>query len=105
MGNAFETVAKPRNNAGPPDAALVEQAKATLARFAPVLERHMDGRQYLVDGHLTLADYSMVALEPYVSLVPFDFSPYPHIHSYFERMRQSEHWKRSAKAPVRSIAA
>jgi glutathione S-transferase len=43
---AFETVAKPRHNAGPPDTALVEQACATLSRFAPVLDAHMDGRKY-----------------------------------------------------------
>src|SRR5882757_5825345 len=30
---AFETVAKPKHNAGPPDAGLVEQARASLSRF------------------------------------------------------------------------
>src|SRR5262249_15540386 len=94
---AFETIAKPRNNGGAPDAALIEQARATLSRFAPVLDGHMNGRKYLVDDHLTLADYSMVALEPYVNLVPFDFAPYLHIHSYFDRMRQSEYWARTGK--------
>jgi glutathione S-transferase len=103
---AFETVAKPKNNAGPPDTALVEQAHATLSRFAPVLDAHMDGRKYLVDDQLTLADYSMAALEPYVNLVPFNFTPYRHIHTYFDRMRQSEHWIRTATpAASRPIAA
>jgi glutathione S-transferase len=103
---AFETLAKPRHNAGPPDAGLVEQACATLSRFAPVLNGHMDGRKYLVDDRLTLADYSVAALEPYVNLVPFDFAPYRHIHAYFDRMRQSEHWIRTGRpAPSQSIAA
>jgi glutathione S-transferase len=104
---AFETVAKPRRNAGPPDAAMVEQACATLSRFAPVLDAHMDGRKYLVDDQLTLADYSMAALEQYVTLVPFNFAPYRHIHTYFERMRQSEHWMRAYSKPAaaRPIAA
>src|ERR1700730_5161803 len=101
---AFETVAKPKNNAGPPDNALVEQARATLSRFASVLDAHMDGRKYLVDDQLTLADYSMAAFEPYVNLVPFNFAPYRHIHTYFVRMRQSEHWMRTVKAP-QSVAA
>jgi glutathione S-transferase len=101
---AFETVAKPRHNAGPPDTALVEQACATLSRFAPVLDAHMDGRKYLVDDQLTLADYSMAAFEPYVNLVPFNFAAYRHIHTYFGRMRQSEHWMRAGKAP-QSVAA
>jgi glutathione S-transferase len=103
---AFEMVAKPKNNAGPPDHALVERARANLSRFAPILETHMDGRKYLVDDQLTLADYSMAALEPYVSLVPFNFSPYRHIHIYFDRMRQSEHWNRTGRAAAaRPIAA
>jgi len=102
---AFETVAKPKYNIGPPDAVLVEQARATLSRFAPVLNGHMDGRKYLVDDRLTLADYSMSAFEPYVNLVPFDFAPYQHIHTYFDRMRQSEHWVRSGRAVVAASAA
>jgi glutathione S-transferase len=103
---AFETVAKARNNVGPPDAALIEQARTTLSRFAPVLDGHMKGRKYLVDDHLTLADYSMAALEPYVTLVPFDFTPFRHIHNYFERMRQSEYWVRAGKSvAARPIAA
>jgi glutathione S-transferase len=103
---AFETVAKPKNNAGPPDTALVEQACVTLSRFAPVLDAHMDGRKYLVGDQLTLADYSMATFEPYVNLVPFNFTPYRHIHSYVGRMRQSEHWSRTSRsAAARPIAA
>jgi glutathione S-transferase len=103
---AFETVAKPKYNVGPPDTELVEQACATLSRFAPVLDSHMDGRKYLVDDQLTLADYSMAAFEPYVNLVPFDFTPYRHIHTYFDRMRQSEHWISAGRpAASRQIAA
>jgi glutathione S-transferase len=71
-----------------------------------VLDAHMDGRKYLVDDQLTLADYSMAAFEPYVNLVPFNFTPYRHIHTYFDRMRQSEHWIRTARpAASRPIAA
>jgi len=66
----------------------------------------MDGRKYLVDDQLTLADYSMAALEPYVNLVPFDFTAYRHIHTYFDRMRQSEHWISAGRpAASRLIAA
>jgi glutathione S-transferase len=97
---AFETIARPKHNAGPPDSVLIEQACATLSRFAPVLDAHMNGRRYLVEDQLTLADYSMAAFEPYVNLVPFNFAPYRHIHAYFERMRQSEHWARAGKLPA-----
>lgn len=82
------------------------EARATLSRFAPVLDAHVDGRKYLVDDQLRLADYSMAALEPYLNLVPFNFTPYQHIRTYFDRMRQSEHWVRTARAAApRPIAA
>jgi|KBSSwiStaDraftv2_1062776.scaffolds.fasta_scaffold27775_5 glutathione S-transferase len=97
---AFETVAKPKHNLGQPDSVLIEQARATLSRFAPVLDAHLDGRKYLVEDHLTLADYSMAAFEPYVNLVPFNFAPFRHIHSYFGRMRQSEHWAGAGNLPA-----
>jgi glutathione S-transferase len=102
---AFETVAKARRNVGPPDATLVAQACGTLSRYAPVLNDHLAGRKYVVDDHLTLADYSLAALEPYVSLVPFDFSPYRHIQQYLDRMRQSEHWVRTARRPAAAQSA
>jgi glutathione S-transferase len=95
---AFETVAKAKHDWGPPDEALVRGAQATLSRFAPVLDGHLDGRKYLVDERLTVADYSMAMFEPYTSRVPFDFAPFLHINSYFERMRQSEHWVRAGNA-------
>jgi glutathione S-transferase len=93
----WETLVKPKRNLGSPDPAVVDQARAALSRFAPVLNGHMDGRKFLVDDRLTLADYSVAALEPYVDLVPFDFTPFRHIHAYFNRMRQSEHWIRAGK--------
>src|SRR5688572_11126750 len=59
---AFETVAKPRVNIGAPDRTRVEMAQAELTRYVPVLDGHMAGREYLVGDHITLADYSMLAL-------------------------------------------
>ena len=97
---AFEFVAKPRNNGGPTDQTAVAQANATLARFAPVLENHLAGRNYLVGDQLTLADYSLAVFEPYVELVHFDFSPYPNILRYADRMRGQEHWARSGLRPA-----
>lgn len=97
---AFEFVAKPRNNGGPTDQAAVVEAHAKLARFAPVLDGHLAGRQYLVGDQLTLADYSLAVFERYVDLVHFDFSPYPNILRYAEQMRGEEHWARSGQSPA-----
>ncbi len=105
---AFEIVAKPRFNAGAPDQELVKQAQANLSRFAPVLDTHLAGRQYLVGQAVTLADYSMIPFESYRPLVPFDWASYTNINAYFDRMRTMEAWVRSAPraaTPARATRA
>lgn len=93
---AFETVAKPKLNLGPTNNSLTDLAKADLARFVPVLERHLAGRRYLVGDDITLADYSMITFESYRGVVPFDWSPYRNVNAYFDRMRMVDHWLRTA---------
>jgi len=92
---AFETVAKPRLNFGPTNEALVAAAQVTLARFAPVLERQLDGRSCLLGDGITIADYAMVTFESYRTAVPFDWSPFRNINAYFDRVAGSVHWQRA----------
>lgn len=101
---AFETVAKPKLKLGATNNSLVETVQADLARFAPVLERHLGGRQYVVGEDITIADYSMIPFESYRPAVPFDWSPYPNINAYFDRVRKVEHWVRTAPASPASFA-
>ena len=101
---AFETGPKQRLGMGPADAGLVATAKADLSRFAPVLERHIAGRQYLVGDAMTLADYAVITFESYRAKVPFDWSAYPAINAYFDRMGKAESWVRTAPE-LRAIAA
>jgi glutathione S-transferase len=93
---SFEAVAKPAFGLGPTNHALVEVMKQNLARFAPVLDAHMKGRGYVAGEGITLADYSLIHLEGFKEAVPFDWSPYPHLNAYYERMRKNEHWAKTA---------
>lgn len=93
---AFEMFAKPKLNIGPTDEALVAGALTELARRAPVLERHLENRSYLVGSGITIADYSMIRFESYRTRTPFDWQPYPNINAYFDRMRTVDSWVRTA---------
>lgn len=93
---AFEAVAKPGFGLGPTNAPLVEAATANLARFAPVLDAHMAGRSHVAGDTITIADYAMIHLEGFKEAVPFDWTPYPNLNAYFERMRKVEHWAKTA---------
>jgi len=93
---AFETIVKPRLLKAEPDATTVAWATPQLARFAPVLESHLQGRRYLVGDDVTLADYSVAFLEAAQKVVPFDWSAFPNVNVYYERMRADPYWVKSA---------
>lgn len=92
---AFETVARPSLGLGPADEAAVARAQGDLDRFAPVLERHLTGRRYMVGDAITLADYAIITFESYRPKVAFDWSPYAAVNAHFDRMRMTEAWQRS----------
>lgn len=97
---AFEVVAKPQLGIGPADAATVDTGLRDLARFAPVLEAHIIGRQFVVGETLTIADYSVATFGAYRDLIPFDFNPYPALNAYMDRVTGSEHWPAKARVAV-----
>ncbi len=95
---AFETVAKPNLGIGPTDGDLVRRAQESLERFAPVLEAHFSGRRFAVSDAVTLADYSLATFEAYRPAVPFDWSRYPDVNAYFDRVHALEPW--TSTAPI-----
>ena len=94
----FETFLKPNFLKQESDKEAVRLAQGDLARFAPVLDAHLKGRQFLVGNNVTLADYSMIHLVDFQAAVPFDWKPYANINAYFERGRALPHWAGTAPA-------
>ena len=95
---ALESVAKPNFFDTQGNPALIDCAKEQLERFSLVLNAHLQGRTYMVGDAITLADYSMIHVEFFKEMIPFDWSSFPHLNDYFERMRQSPHWLATAPA-------
>jgi len=100
---AFESVAKPSFMDMPGNEGVIAWSKEQLTRFATVLNNHLQDRTYVAGDSITLADYSMVHVEFFKEAVPFDWTPYPHLNEYFERMRQSPHWATTAPESRESI--
>jgi glutathione S-transferase len=100
---AWEAVVKPNFNLGVTNRPVVEVMQESLQRFAAVLDRHMDGRSHLVGDGITIADYSVIHAEGFKEAIPFDWSPYPHLNAYFERMRRVEHWAVTAPESVAAV--
>jgi len=100
---AFEAIAKSSfmNKTG--DQAVIDWSKGQLSQFASVLNNHLAGRYYMVGDSITLADYSMIHVEFFKEAVPFDWSPFPHLNDYFDRMRQSPSWVATAPSTPEAI--
>jgi glutathione S-transferase len=93
---SFEAVAKPSLLNMPTDAAAVALARRDLERFAPVLERHLRDREHMVGDGTTLADYAVGHLQGFKDLVPFDWSRFPAINAFYERLAANPHWAATA---------
>ena len=64
----------------------LEERKAAGYRALDAMERHLDGRDWLVGGTFTLADISLYA---YTHVAPeggFDLGPYPAVRDWLDRV-------------------
>ena len=77
------------------DASQIEVGKAEFARYAPVLEHALQGREY-VAGKLSVADFSLAANADTAAMAGLDLAPYPNIRGWLERISQRDSWKKSA---------
>lgn len=96
---SFQTVAMPQFLGQQPNQPVVEWSARHLGRHAEHLERHLEGRRYMVGDDITLADYAVIHIEFFKDMMPFDWSPYPNVNAYFDRMRAAPHWAKTACRP------
>lgn len=71
-------------------------ARKELARYLPVLEAALDGRDWL-ERDFSLAD---IAYAPHLSLIAeggFDFSPWPRVRAWLERLLARPAWRDAAE--------
>jgi len=93
---AFETVLKAALLKQEPNLPVVEYAMESLSGFAGVLEGHLSNHDYVVGNGITLADYSIINIEGFKEMIPFDWSGYPGLNAYVDRMRADPHWASTA---------
>lgn len=92
----FQTVLKAKLLHQEPNQAVVDYYVEALGECARVLEGHLATRDYVVGKGITLADYSIINIEAFKDMIPFDWRGYPRVNAYFERMRADRHWASTA---------
>lgn len=74
------------------DPAIMADAHARLARFLPVLDRQLAGRDYII-GPLSIADFAIGArLDRGSAILKIDMGPYENIVAWIERLGAKPYW-------------
>ncbi|HEX7027784.1 MAG TPA: glutathione S-transferase family protein [Gammaproteobacteria bacterium] len=91
----FQKVLKPMFGLGEPDAGKIEEALTNLHRFAAVLDKRLDGRQYVVGDSLTLADLTLASSLMYAKQTQAPLAEFANIQGWFSRISGMDAWTRT----------
>jgi glutathione S-transferase len=92
---AFEKLLKGMMGLGDPDAGKIQDALNSFRRFGAVLNKRLEGRQYVVGSALTIADLTLASSLMYSKQAEVPVSEFPHVQAWFSRMCELEGWKKT----------
>lgn len=90
---AFQRVLKPMFGMGEPDAAKIEEALVNFRRLAAVLDKHLEGKRYVVGNSLTIADLTLASSLMYAQQADAPLAEFPNIQALYNRISDMEAWK------------
>jgi glutathione S-transferase len=76
-------------------AGVIEQGRAGARRYLAVMNDHMLGgkRAYLCGDSISIADYLASGILSMIEVIGGDFSAWPHVGSWFARMKARPNWE------------
>ncbi len=89
----FQRILKQMFGMGEPDTGKVEEALANFRRFAAVLNKRLDGKQYVVANSMTLADLTLASSLMYAKQADVPLAEFPNIQAWFSRISDMDAWK------------
>jgi glutathione S-transferase len=92
----FQKLLKPMMGMGEPDMGKIEEALAGFRRFAAVLDKRLEGRQYIVGDSLTLADLTIASSLMYAKQTEAPVAEFPNVQKWFARISDMDAWKATA---------
>lgn len=94
---AFERIVKKLAGLGPPDEAVVKTGIEEFAAVAAVLDRSLDGKEFLC-GRLTIADFANVIHAAHCESAGLALTPYGNLRRWLGRMLERESVQRTLAA-------
>ena len=93
---AFENLFKPLFMKQQADPAAIAAAEKEFHTFAPVLNSHLEGRNFIVGNTVTIADFSVGACFSYAEPSGLPWERYTHIRSWWARLGEIPAWRDTA---------
>ncbi|MGH8651869.1 MAG: glutathione S-transferase family protein [Gammaproteobacteria bacterium] len=92
----FERLVKNMRKLGDPDPVELKKGEERLARYAPVLDDHLKGREWLCGGTVTLADFTIGSYLELAEAAHYPVKPYAEIWRWYRNIESLPEWQRSA---------
>ena len=102
---AFEKASRPVLGLGKPDAAFIARGEQNFARFAAVLDQHLQKKAWLVGDRLTIADFSIGALVPIARSLKLPVERFAAIGRWYESLAELPAWRDAIAAKDSAVAA
>ena len=97
-GFLWENLVKQALGFGNPDAAMLEKAEAAFHRDAAVLDAHLARQPFLVNGAVTLADFSVASYLHYAVAARLPWQRYPAIRRWYAGIEALPAWQQTIPA-------
>jgi len=96
---AFQRLFKPKFGMGPTDEAVVAEKLAEVERFLPILERGLEGRDWLAQT-LSLADFAVAASFAMREPSGISLDQVPRVGAWIQRVEALPSWQRALPRSV-----
>jgi glutathione S-transferase len=90
----FEKVLKGMMGLGDPDQGKIQEALTNFRRFATVLNKRLEGKQYIVGNTLTVADLTIASSLMYAKQTEVPLAEFPNVQAWFSRISALEGYKK-----------
>jgi glutathione S-transferase len=92
----FEKVFKAMMGLGEPNLGKIQEALSNFGRFATVLNKRLEGKQYIVARALTLADLTIASSLMYSKQAEVPLAEFPNVQAWFARVCDLDGWKKTS---------
>jgi glutathione S-transferase len=93
---AFERLLKGMMGLGDPDPGKIQEALGSFRRFGAVLNKRLEGKQYVVGSALTLADLTLASSLMYSKQAEIPVAEFANVQSWFSRISDLDAWKKTS---------